>query len=156
MTLSCVWWLIQKLYVRHHRCICVTRLINMCETTQLSVWDGQFICGTWLIYICDATHSCVSWFIHLYDMTYLYIELDFFEIVACLVDIGDMPHSYVQHASFICATWLIHVWDTTHWDGWKNSIIKSPIFYQKSPAFNQKSSVLHQTRKNKTTAPYIQ
>ena len=55
MTHWCVW---------HDSFMCVTWLIDVCDTTHSCVWHDSFvahafICVTWLIHTCDMTHSYV-------------------------------------------------------------------------------------------------
>ena len=46
-------------YVWHDSCICVKRLIHMCDMTHSYLWHDSFICVTWLINMCDMAHSYV-------------------------------------------------------------------------------------------------
>ena len=61
-------------YMNHtYVCICVTSLVDTCDTTRSYVWHDSFICVTWLIHMCDMTYSyvwhdsfiCVTWLIHM-------------------------------------------------------------------------------------------
>jgi len=76
-------------YVGGDSSICVTCLIDMCNTTlpclcnmpHPCVWHDLPVCRKWLIRMCDMTHLyewhdssvCRTWLIHMCDMTHPYV-----------------------------------------------------------------------------------
>jgi len=95
-----VWFVWCDSYVRHDEIICVTRLVQMCDS---------FIRVIWLIHTCDVNRS--------------YVWHDSFIRVTCLVHMCDMTHLYVWHDSSICVTWLVHMCDMTRSYVWHDSSI---------------------------------
>jgi len=97
----------------------VTRLIHMCDVTDLYVWRDSFICVTWLIHMCDEPHSYVTWLrqrlIHLCA-----IELTTASTMAAAVNA-------------VRVTWLIHMYACGAEQGnlshTNNSVLSAHVLY---------------------------
>ena len=159
MTHSCVTQVIH-VYTRPHVCAhvlmcvhtssCVCTRPHACARAHVQdAWVRcvSFICVIWLIQICNITHSDAR--------HYFMRDMSFTPLCTCwrrecncdLVDICDIPpsfmwhdspicvicvmcvmcvmcyYSYVWHDSFIRVTWLIHTCDMNHSNVWHDSFI---------------------------------
>ena len=74
----------------------------------------SFICETHVSHINESQYTIRSPVPSIsISMFLLYLYMDA-PRTRCVVDMWDMSHSHVRHASFIRETWRIHVWDMTH------------------------------------------
>ena len=122
--------------------VCVTCLINMCDTPLLRVWRDSFIRVTWLMYMCNVLHSYVwhtpfirvTCLMCLFAMTVL-LRCSVAVLLYCSVGvllcwpihIFDMTRSRVWNdLSYV--TWLIHSCDMTGARVWHDSFTCAACF----------------------------
>ena len=86
--------------------VCVTCLINMCDTPLLRVWRDSFIRVTWLMYMCNVLHSYV-WHTPFIRVTCLMCLFAMTVLLCCSVAVL----LCCSVAVLLC--WPIHIFDMT-------------------------------------------